>query len=99
MEYCAVASHDNLTIAQKNALERLQVVSLKIILGSDCPRKDNGHVDYKKALSISSLKSHFSIREKEALDFGIKFTKHPTLKKLIPANLAILEDPHTVRRR
>ena len=99
MEYCSVAWHDNLTIAQKNAIERLQVVSLKIILGSDCPRKEDGHVDYLKALSICNLKSLFSRREKKALDFGIKCTKHPTLKKLFPANPAILEDPHPVRGR
>ena len=99
MEYCSVAWHDNLTIAQKNAIERLQVVLLKIILGSDCPRKEDGHVDYLKALSICNLKSLFSRREKKALDFKIKCTKHPTLKKLFPANPAILEDPHPVRGR
>ena len=59
MEYCSVAWHDNLTQAQKNAIERLQVEALKIILGSDCPRKEDGHVDYIKALSICNLKSLF----------------------------------------
>ena len=59
MEYCSVAGLDNLTIAQKNAIERLQVVLLKTILGYDCPRKDDGHVDYKKALSVCNLKSFF----------------------------------------
>jgi hypothetical protein len=39
MEYCSVMWHDNLTQAQSNALERLQIVSLKIILGSDCQLK------------------------------------------------------------
>ena len=99
MEYCSVAWHDNLTIAQKKAIERLQVVSLMIILGSGCPRKEDGHVDYMKALSICNMKSLFSRREKKALDFGIKCTKHPTLKKLFPTNPAILEDPHPVRGR
>ena len=93
MEYCSVAWHDNLTIAQKNAIERLQVVALKISLGSDCPRKEDGHVDYQKALSVCQLKSLFARREKKALDFGIKCTNHPT------ANPAVLEDPHPVRSR
>ena len=68
MKYCSVAWHDNFTIAQKNAIETLQVVSLKIILDSDCPRKEDGHVDYMQAR-----------REKKVLGFGIKCTKHPTL--------------------
>ena len=98
MEYCSVAWHDNLTQAQKNAIERLQVEALKIILGSDCPRKEDGHVDYIKALSICNLKSLFSRREKKTLDFGIKCIKHPTLEQLFPTNTAVSEDPQHVSR-
>ena len=43
MEYCSVVRHDNLTQAQSNAIERLQMVALKIILGSDCPLKEDGN--------------------------------------------------------
>ena len=57
MEYCSVVWHDNLTQAQSNAIERLQIVALKIILGSDCPLKDDGHFDYTKALIICKLDS------------------------------------------
>ena len=64
MEYCSVVWHDNLTQAQSNSIERLQIVSLKIILGSECPRREDGHFDYLKALSICNLKSLFSRREK-----------------------------------
>ena len=46
MKYCSVVWHDNLTKGQSSAIERLQMVALKIILGSDCPRKEDGHFDY-----------------------------------------------------
>ena len=72
---------------------------LKIILGSDCPIKEDGHFDYDRALAMCNLKSLFSRRQKKTLDFGIKCIKHPTLKKLFPLNPAIIEDPHPVRNR
>ena len=75
------------------------MVSLKIILGRDCPFKEDGHFDYNRALAMCNLKSLFSRREKKTLDFGIKCIKHPTLKKLFPLNPALLEDPHPVRNR
>ena len=99
MEYCSVAWHNNLTQAQRNSIERLQIVSLKIILGSDGPRKEDGNFDYQRALTICNLKSLFLRREKKTLDFGMKSIKHPTLKKLFPTNPAILEDPYPVRGR
>ena len=39
MEYCSVVWHDNLTQAQSNAIERLQIVALKIILGNEPPEQ------------------------------------------------------------
>ena len=45
-EYCFVVWHENLTKEQSNAIERIQVVALKIILGKDCPRRNDGHCDY-----------------------------------------------------
>ena len=99
MEYCSVVWHDNLTQAQTNAIERLQIVALKIILGSDCPRLEDGHFNYNEALTICKLDSLFSRREKQVLDFGRKSIKHPTLKKLFPINPVISNDPHTVRNR
>ena len=50
--YCAVVWHENFTKAQSKAIERLQIVGLKIILGNDCPKKEDGHVDYVAALMI-----------------------------------------------
>ena len=99
MEYCSVVWHDNLTQAQSNAIERLHIVALKIILGSDCPLKEDGNFDYSEALIICKLNSLFSRREKRALDFGKKCLKHPTLKKLFPANPVIVHNPHPVRNR
>ena len=99
MEYCSVVWHDNLTQGQSNAIERLQIVSLKIILGSDSPRSEDGHFDYLKALQICNLKSLFSRREKRMIDFGRKCVKHPSLKRMFPLNPAIFNDPHPVRSR
>ena len=54
-EFSNVAWHDSITLAQKNAIERLQIVSLKVIMGKDYPRKQDGHFDYKAALSKYNL--------------------------------------------
>ena len=86
IEYCSVVWHDNITQAQSVAIERLQIVAVKIILGSDCPKKEDGHFDYPRALIICKLDSLFCRREKRALDFGKKCVKHPTLRKLFPTN-------------
>ena len=99
MEYCSVVWHDNLTKAQSHAIERLQMVALKIILGKECPRKEDGHFDYVKALNICQLDSIFSRREKRAMDFGKKSIKHPSLKRLFPINQTVTTDPHCVRSR
>ena len=77
-EYCSVAWHDSLTQEQTNAIERLQKVALKIILGADCPRKPDGHFDYPKALVMCNLKSLFDRRETRMLSFGKKCFVHPS---------------------
>ena len=99
MEYCSVVWHDNLTQAQRNSIERLQVVALKIILGTDCPRKEDGHFDYDRALVFCNLKSLFARREKRTLDFSKKCIKHPKLRRIFPENPRILDDPHFLRSR
>ena len=45
-EYCSVAWHDSLTQQQSKAIERLQHVALKIILGKDSPIKVDKHIIY-----------------------------------------------------
>ena len=85
-ECCSVVWPDNLTQGQTYAIERLQIVSLKIILGSDSPRKDDGHFDYEKALTLCDLKSLFSRREARTVSFGKKCIQHPSLSKIFPLN-------------
>ena len=50
VEFSSVAWHDGITLAQKNAIERLQIVNLKVIFGKDYPRQKDGHFDYEAAL-------------------------------------------------
>ena len=45
--------HENLTQEQSHAIEIIQVVALKIILGKDCPRKEDGHCDYLRVFRFS----------------------------------------------
>ena len=94
-EFSSVAWHDNLTLAQKNAVERLQVVSLKVIMGKDGTRKADGHFDFEESLRMNKLTSLFS----RMLDFGGKCVQHPSLSKIFPLNRAVFEDPHSVRSR
>ena len=98
-EYCSVVWHSNLTQAQSKAIERLQIVGLKIILGNDCPRKEDGHVDYLEALKLCQLDSLLSRRQNKMLSFGKKCIKHPSLNRIFPINTANYVDPHPVRNR
>ena len=93
-EYCSVVWHENLTVAQSNAIERLQVVALKIIHGKDYPRKNDGHCDYDALLRTCNLSSLSDRREKRMLSFGKKCISHPTLSRIFPLNA---EDMHDVR--
>ena len=93
-EYCSVVWHENLTIAQSNAIERIQVVALKIIHGKDFPRKEDGHCDYIELLRLCNLSSLFERRNKRMLSFGKKCITHPTLSRIFPLNT---EDVHNVR--
>jgi hypothetical protein len=91
--------HTNLTQDQTYAIKRIQKVALKIILGKDTPRKEDGHFDYERGLQMCDLKSLFARREARLLDFGKKCLKHPTLKRLFPLNYTVFDDPHSVRNR
>ena len=70
-----------------------------LVLGSECPRKDDGHFDYEKALSLCGLKSLFSRREDRTVTFWKKCIKHPSLNNMFPLNNAIVVDPNIVRSR
>ena len=76
--------YNSLTQEQTNALERLQIVALKTILGANCPRKPDGYFNYPEALRLCNLKSLFSRKETKMLTFGQKNIAHPTLRCLFP---------------
>ena len=57
LEYCCVVWSSSLTIAQDEALERVQKVSLKVILGPV-------YVNYQSALSVLELETLRIRREK-----------------------------------
>ena len=54
-EYFSLVWHENQTQAQTKAIERLQIVGLKIFLGRDSPIREDGHYDYLEALNICQL--------------------------------------------
>ena len=65
VEYCCVVWHSSLTVHQNNALERIQRVCLKIILGKD-------YVGYISALESCELETLESRRDKLSLSFAKK---------------------------
>ena len=78
-EYCAVAFHSSLTVAQATDIERIQKTSLKVILG-------DSYVDYAAALEMSGLSTLHDRRVKRCLDYALKSLKHPINSKLFPTN-------------
>ena len=72
---------------------------LLIILGKDCPRKEDGNCDYIRLLQICNLNSLFDRRKRGMLSFGKTCIKHHSLSRLFPINAAINQDPLNVRNR
>ena len=64
-EFCSVVWHGNLTVDQSRSIERLQIVSLKVILGEKAPKNSEGFFDYQAALRICGLKSLFFKKRRE----------------------------------
>ena len=81
-EYCSVVFHSRLTKYESDKLERIQKVSLKIIL-SDM------YIDYDTALEKSGLEKLNIRREKRCLDFSLKCIKHQKNSRLFPRNSRI----------
>ena len=48
IDYCFVNWHNNFTKSQSDAYEKLQKVSLNIILANEIPRLQDGKFDYKR---------------------------------------------------
>ena len=91
-EYCAVAFHSSLTVAQATDIERIQKTSLKVILG------DN-YVDYPAALEMSGLQTLYERRERRCLDFALKSLKHPINSRMFPINSNLGGEGMEVRSR
>ena len=85
LEYCAVVWHSTLTLEQSNDIERVQKLSLKIIMGAD-------YKDYEHALEISGLDKLSERREARCLKFGLKSLLHPNHHKLFPVNPHVLSN-------
>ena len=78
-EYCAVAFHSSLTVAQATDIERIQKTCLKVILG-------DSYVSYPAALEMTGLQTLHDRREKRCLDFALKAIKHPINTRMFPLN-------------
>ena len=92
LEYCCVAFHSSLTVEQSKALETVQKVCLKVILGQEYDGYDN-------ALKLTGLKTLNQRREDRCLSFSIKSLKHPVHKRLFPVNPRFRENPDYLRER
>ena len=73
LEYCAVVWHSTLTVEQKNNIESVQKLCLKIILGPE-------YTSYEDALQLTGIESLFARREKRCLQYALKSLLHPVLK-------------------
>ena len=67
-EYCTVAFHSSLTVAQATDIERILKTSLQVILG-------DAYVDYPAALGISGLRTLHNRCDKRCLDYALKLLK------------------------
>ena len=76
-EYCSVVWHSSLTESQKDDIERIQRVCLRVIL-------DDDYVDYSTARGICQLESLESRRELKCLNYGLMAIRHPKHKTMFP---------------
>ena len=74
-EYCSVVWHESLTQAHTKAIERLQIVGLKIFLGRDRPIREDRHFDYLKDLKIFQLDPLFLERQNGMINVAGKCVK------------------------
>ena len=79
LEYCSVAFHSSLTQENEHDLERVQKISLKVILG-------DAYEDYSSALAMCGIQTLHSRRESRCLDFALRSVKHPVNSRLFPLN-------------
>ena len=77
VENCAVVWHSSLTQSNELAIERVQKVSLRIILGDQ-------YLDYENALKLTKLKTLSERRKDLCLKFAIQCVKNPKVKDMFP---------------
>ena len=90
LEYCSVLWHSTLTAEQTDKLERVQKLSLKIILGAEYDGYDN-------ALKTCDLDRLSIRRENRCLQYGLKSLLHPIHSKKFPVNPHVRNDTSTTR--
>ena len=76
-EYACVTFHSSLTKKQRNAIEKIQSTSLRIIFPT---------LSYNEALQKSNLKTLYERRQNRCLNFGLKSLKHPQNQRFFPRN-------------
>ena len=91
-EYCSVVFHSILTVEEATDIERIQKVSLKIIL-------DDNYVSYAAALEMTNLETLYDRRERRCLNFALKCLKHPINKELFPKNKILGTEAIRIRHR
>ena len=79
LEQSATVWHSSLTEENKSDLERVQKSALKIILG-------DRYISYKNALCILDIESLNDRRQNLCLNFAMKASKRPKMKKMFPLN-------------
>ena len=89
-EYCSVLFHPSLTQEQSEAIEKIQAVCLRVILG------DN-YVSYVAATEMCGLEFLSTRREKRCLTFSQKAIDHPLNKRMF--SLTVKSDNHNLRNR
>ena len=77
LEYCSVAFHSSLTVAQSDMLERAQRVCLKVILSEM-------YIDYASSLEMCSLSTLHNRRQKRCTTFSLRALKHQKHKHMFP---------------
>ena len=83
VENCAVVWHSSLTLSNELAIERVQKVALRIILG-DC------YLDYENALNLTKLKTLSERRKDLCLKFAKQCIKNPKTKDMFPEKQKIV---------
>ena len=89
-EYCSVVFHSSLTLKQRQKLEMIQKICLRVILG-------DMYVSYEAALEMTGLDTLDSRRQQRCIRFSLRALKFPIGQRLFPVNQS--ENKKSVRQR